>query len=80
MKEISCIHAEGYPAVDMKHGPIASLPGVIPLLAYYLAVQPGGNVRSPAQPGKIGHSGVNQAAAASGIRVPLVDQKYCMPT
>jgi glutamine---fructose-6-phosphate transaminase (isomerizing) len=23
LKEISCIHAEGYPAGEMKHGPIA---------------------------------------------------------
>ena len=25
LKEISCIHAEGYPAAEMKHGPSAQL-------------------------------------------------------
>lgn len=63
LKEISYIHAEGYPAAEMKHGPIADsvievpqtlntlvpLLSVVPLqiLAYYVAVDKGLNVDMP---------------------------------
>jgi glutamine---fructose-6-phosphate transaminase (isomerizing) len=33
LKEISYIHAEGYPAGEMKHGPIALIDGELPVLA-----------------------------------------------
>jgi glucosamine--fructose-6-phosphate aminotransferase (isomerizing) len=33
MKEISYIHAEGYPAGEMKHGPIALIDGTMPVVA-----------------------------------------------
>lgn len=33
LKEISYIHAEGYPAGEMKHGPIALIDGEIPVVA-----------------------------------------------
>jgi glucosamine--fructose-6-phosphate aminotransferase (isomerizing) len=33
LKEISYIHAEGYPAGELKHGPIAMLDATIPVLA-----------------------------------------------
>jgi len=33
LKEISYIHAEGYPAGEMKHGPIALLDAKVPVLA-----------------------------------------------
>jgi len=33
LKEISYIHAEGYPAGEMKHGPIALLDGRVPVVA-----------------------------------------------
>ncbi|MFH1258681.1 MAG: glutamine--fructose-6-phosphate transaminase (isomerizing) [Elusimicrobiota bacterium] len=33
LKEISYIHAEGYPAGEMKHGPIALIDGQMPVLA-----------------------------------------------
>jgi glutamine---fructose-6-phosphate transaminase (isomerizing) len=33
MKEISYIHAEGYPAGEMKHGPIALIDGKMPVVA-----------------------------------------------
>jgi glucosamine--fructose-6-phosphate aminotransferase (isomerizing) len=33
LKEISYIHAEGYPAGEMKHGPIALLDGGVPVVA-----------------------------------------------
>jgi glucosamine--fructose-6-phosphate aminotransferase (isomerizing) len=32
MKEISCIHAEGYPAAEMKHGPIALIDENVPVV------------------------------------------------
>jgi glucosamine--fructose-6-phosphate aminotransferase (isomerizing) len=38
LKEISYIHAEGYPAAEMKHGPIALISGECP--AIVLATQP----------------------------------------
>ena len=33
LKEISYIHAEGYPAGEMKHGPIALIDGQVPIVA-----------------------------------------------
>ncbi len=33
LKEISYIHAEGYPAGEMKHGPIALLDAKVPVVA-----------------------------------------------
>ena len=32
LKKISCIHAEGYPAGEMKHGPIALLDAKVPVV------------------------------------------------
>ena len=32
MKEISYIHAEGYPAAEMKHGPIALIDNLMPVV------------------------------------------------
>jgi glucosamine--fructose-6-phosphate aminotransferase (isomerizing) len=37
LKEVSYIHAEGYPAAEMKHGPIALIDGRMPVVA--IAVQ-----------------------------------------
>ena len=37
LKEISYIHAEGYPAGELKHGPIAMLDPSIPIFAYATA-------------------------------------------
>jgi glucosamine--fructose-6-phosphate aminotransferase (isomerizing) len=33
LKEISYIHAEGYPAAEMKHGPIALIDPAVPVIA-----------------------------------------------
>ena len=33
LKEISYIHAEGYPAAEMKHGPIALIDAEMPVVA-----------------------------------------------
>ena len=35
LKEISYIHAEGYPAAEMKHGPIALIDAEMPVLCSY---------------------------------------------
>jgi len=32
LKEISYIHAEGYPAAEMKHGPIALIDDLMPVV------------------------------------------------
>jgi glucosamine--fructose-6-phosphate aminotransferase (isomerizing) len=37
LKEISYIHAEGYPAGEMKHGPIALIDDVMPVVAIVTA-------------------------------------------
>ena len=37
LKEISYIHAEGYPAAEMKHGPIALIDGDMPVV--FIATQ-----------------------------------------
>jgi glucosamine--fructose-6-phosphate aminotransferase (isomerizing) len=34
LKEISYIHAEGYPAAEMKHGPIALIDQEMPVVCY----------------------------------------------
>ncbi len=39
LKEISYIHAEGYPAAEMKHGPIALIDGMMPVV--FVAPQDG---------------------------------------
>jgi glucosamine--fructose-6-phosphate aminotransferase (isomerizing) len=50
LKEISYIHAEGYPAGEMKHGPIALIDKDMPVIA--LAPQdPRSNRRKPAEAG-----------------------------
>src|SRR5207249_5848704 len=36
LKEVSYIHAEGYPAGEMKHGPIALIDGSMPVVAIAL--------------------------------------------
>jgi glucosamine--fructose-6-phosphate aminotransferase (isomerizing) len=41
LKEISYVHAEGYPAGEMKHGPIALIDDALPVVA----LCPGGHVR-----------------------------------
>ena len=40
LKEISYIHAEGYPAGEMKHGPIALIDEHMPVLAITLKDAP----------------------------------------
>jgi glucosamine--fructose-6-phosphate aminotransferase (isomerizing) len=49
LKEISYIHAEGYPAAEMKHGPIALIDEAMPVLFVAPADEVFGKVRSNMQ-------------------------------
>ncbi|MCL1474965.1 glutamine--fructose-6-phosphate transaminase (isomerizing) [Argonema antarcticum] len=85
LKEISYIHAEGYPAGEMKHGPIALLDAKVPVVAIAM---PGGvnyeKVLSNAQEAKardsrlIGVTAMNDAEASEIfddiLPVPKVDE------
>ena len=52
LKEISYIHAEGYPAGEMKHGPIALLDAKVPVVAIAVPGQVYEKVLSNAQEAK----------------------------
>ncbi|OSO94469.1 glutamine--fructose-6-phosphate transaminase (isomerizing) [Cylindrospermopsis raciborskii CENA303] len=70
LKEISYIHAEGYPAGEMKHGPIALLDAKVPVVAIAMGGSVYEKVISNAQEAKardsrlIGITSVNNAEAA----------------
>jgi glutamine---fructose-6-phosphate transaminase (isomerizing) len=84
LKEISYIHAEGYPAGEMKHGPIALLDAKVPVVAIAMPGSVYEKVLSNAQEAKARDArliGVTpkQGAAESDIfdhvlPVPLVDE------
>ena len=44
LKEISYIHAEGYPAAEMKHGPIALIDSDMPVVVVATRTASNGNV------------------------------------
>ncbi len=64
LKEISYIHAEGYPAGEMKHGPIALIDSDMPVLAIAL--------RDPLYEKMI--SQIEQAKARGGIVIALATE------
>jgi glutamine---fructose-6-phosphate transaminase (isomerizing) len=70
LKEISYIHAEGYPAGEMKHGPIALLDAKVPVVAIAIPGNVYEKVLSNAQEAKardsrlIGVTAVNDGEAA----------------
>ncbi|NJO40112.1 MAG: glutamine--fructose-6-phosphate transaminase (isomerizing) [Cyanobacteria bacterium CRU_2_1] len=70
LKEISYIHAEGYPAGEMKHGPIALLDAKVPVVAIAMPGSVYEKVLSNAQEAKardarlIGVTPINDAHAA----------------
>jgi glucosamine--fructose-6-phosphate aminotransferase (isomerizing) len=70
LKEISYIHAEGYPAGEMKHGPIALLDAKVPVVAIAMGGSVYEKVISNAQEAKardsrlIGITSVNNEEAA----------------
>jgi glucosamine--fructose-6-phosphate aminotransferase (isomerizing) len=84
LKEISYIHAEGYPAGEMKHGPIALLDAKVPVVAIAMPGNVYDKVLSNAQEAKardaqlIGVVPMNDADAAETfdrlLPVPVVDE------
>jgi len=84
LKEISYIHAEGYPAGELKHGPIALLDAKVPVIAIAMPGSVYEKVISNAQEAKardsrlIGVSSMNESEAAETfddlIPVPVVDE------
>ncbi|MBW4622645.1 MAG: glutamine--fructose-6-phosphate transaminase (isomerizing) [Cyanosarcina radialis HA8281-LM2] len=84
LKEISYIHAEGYPAGEMKHGPIALLDAKVPVVAIAMPGNVYDKVLSNAQEAKardarlIGVTPTNDSEAADTfddtIPVPAVDE------
>ncbi|OLP17359.1 glutamine--fructose-6-phosphate aminotransferase [Leptolyngbya sp. 'hensonii'] len=72
LKEISYIHAEGYPAGEMKHGPIALLDAKVPVVAIAVPGQVYEKVLSNAQEAKARDAqliGVTPADGASAIDI-----------
>jgi glucosamine--fructose-6-phosphate aminotransferase (isomerizing) len=84
LKEISYIHAEGYPAGEMKHGPIALLDAKVPVVAIAMPGAVYDKVLSNAQEAKardaqlIGVAPLDDEEAAftfdSLLPVPLVEE------
>jgi glucosamine--fructose-6-phosphate aminotransferase (isomerizing) len=84
LKEISYIHAEGYPAGEMKHGPIALLDAKVPVVAIAMPGTVYEKVLSNAQEAKardarlIGVTPMNDAEAAETfddlLPIPAVDE------
>ena len=84
LKEISYIHAEGYPAGEMKHGPIALLDAKVPVVAIAMPGTVYEKVLSNAQEAKardarlIGVTPMNDPAAAEVfddlLPVPVVEE------
>lgn len=84
LKEISYIHAEGYPAGEMKHGPIALLDSKVPVVAIAVPGSVYEKVLSNAQEAKardaelIGIVGMNDTEAEETfdklLRVPETDE------
>ncbi len=84
LKEISYIHAEGYPAGELKHGPIALLDAKVPVVAIAMPGSVYEKVLSNAQEAKardsclIGVTAMNDSEAADAfdhlIPVPAVEE------
>ncbi|MUL36272.1 glutamine--fructose-6-phosphate transaminase (isomerizing) [Gloeocapsopsis dulcis] len=84
LKEISYIHAEGYPAGELKHGPIALLDAKVPVVAIAMPGSVYEKVLSNAQEAKardsqlIGVAAMNDAQAAETfddlIPIPEVEE------
>lgn len=84
LKEISYIHAEGYPAGELKHGPIALLDSKVPVVAIAVPGSVYEKVLSNAQEAKardsrlIGVTSVNDAETSDTfdelIPIPSVDE------
>ena len=64
LKEISYIHAEGYPAGEMKHGPIALIDEELPVVAIATGEQVADKVRS----------NMEQVKARDGVVIAVTDR------
>ena len=71
LKEISYIHAEGYPAGEMKHGPNALIDGDLPVVA--LAAKDPGNPKSLLRYEKM-LSNIQEVRARDGIVIILATE------
>ncbi|MSO20370.1 MAG: glutamine--fructose-6-phosphate transaminase (isomerizing) [Acidobacteria bacterium] len=71
LKEISYIHAEGYPAGEMKHGPIALIDEEMPVVV--IATQERGNAVSELGYEKV-LSGIEQVKARAGRVIAVVTE------
>ncbi|HSW38122.1 MAG TPA: glutamine--fructose-6-phosphate transaminase (isomerizing) [Acidobacteriota bacterium] len=71
LKEISYIHAEGYPAGEMKHGPIALIDNKLPVVV--LAAREPGNPRSMLRYEKM-MSAIEEVRARDGIIIALASE------
>ncbi|OFV96295.1 MAG: glutamine--fructose-6-phosphate aminotransferase [Acidobacteria bacterium RIFCSPLOWO2_12_FULL_54_10] len=69
LKEISYIHAEGYPAGEMKHGPIALIDEELPIVV--IATRQPGNASSEMAYEKI-LSNIKEVKAREGVVIALV--------
>ena len=67
LKEISYIHAEGYPAGEMKHGPIALIDKTVPIVA----IAPSGPLFEKTA------SNLQEAAARGGQLIVFSDAEGC---
>ena len=64
LKEISYIHAEGYPAGEMKHGPISLIDGDMPVVA----IAPSDSLRDKMQ------SNISEVKARGGSIIAVVSE------
>ncbi|MBM3791976.1 MAG: glutamine--fructose-6-phosphate transaminase (isomerizing), partial [Acidobacteria bacterium] len=71
LKEISYIHAEGYPAGEMKHGPNALIDGDLPVVA--LAAKDGSNPKSLLRYEKM-LSNIQEVKAREGVVIAVATE------
>lgn len=80
LKEISYIHAEGYPAGEMKHGPIALLDEKVPVVAIAMPGSVYDKVLSNAQEAKARDARLLGVIAMNDREAPKVfDDLLCVP-
>ena len=80
LKEISYIHAEGYPAGEMKHGPIALVKEGVPIVAVAIKGAVYDKILSNMQEAKArGGTIIAVATAGNDKIVNLVDEVYFIP-
>ena len=78
LKEISYIHAEGYPAGEMKHGPIALLDAHVPVVSIAVPGQVFDKVLSNAQEAKARDAQLI-GVAPEGPDTALFDELLAVP-